>query len=113
MARGVLARSLDPDIVRLTRMAIAESARFPDFAASSQAVTWTPRIRQIMDLLRRHEEAGTVVVEDVELAAEQFFAMVGAMPAWLATYGVHRTPEVEEAHLQHAVKLFLNGVLAR
>lgn len=113
IARGVLARSLDPDIVRLSRMAIAESARFPEFAASSQAVTWTPRIREIMDLLRRHERAGTVVVEDIELAAEQFFAMVGAMPAWLATYGVYRTPEVEEAHLLHAVTLFLNGVLVR
>ncbi|HTJ71076.1 MAG TPA: TetR/AcrR family transcriptional regulator [Actinospica sp.] len=113
IARAILARSLDPNLVRLNRMAVAESARFPEFAAGSQAVTWTPRIRVIMDLLRRHENAGTVVLEDVELAAEQFFAMVGAMPAWLAAYGIHRTPDVEEAHLQHAVKLFLNGVLAR
>ena len=112
-ARAILARSVDPDIARLNRMAIAESARFPEFAASSQAVTWTPRIREIMDLLRRHERAGAIAVDDIELAAEQFFAMVGAMPAWLATYGIHRTPEVEEAHLQHAVKLFLNGVLVR
>lgn len=112
-ARAILARSVDPDIARLNRMAIAESARFPEFAASSQAVTWTPRIRVIMDLLRRHQSAGAIAVEDIELAAEQFFAMVGAMPAWLAAYGIHRTPEVEEAHLQHAVKLFLNGVLVR
>ena len=112
-ARAILARSVDPDIARLNRMAIAESARFPEFAASSQAVTWTPRIRVIMDLLRRHEHAGAIAVDDIELAAEQFFAMVGAMPAWLAAYGIHRTPEVEEAHLQHAVKLFLNGVLVR
>ena len=112
-ARAILARSVDPGLVRLNRMAIAESARFPEFAASSQAVTWTPRIRVIMDLLRRHERAGAIVVEDIELAAEQFFAMVGAMPAWLAAYGIHRTPEVEEAHLRHAVKLFLNGMLVR
>ena len=112
-ARAILARSVDPDIARLNRMAIAESVRFPEFAASSQAVTWTPRIRVIMDLLRRHQSAGAIAVEDIELAAEQFFAMVGAMPAWLAAYGIHRTPEVEEAHLQHAVKLFLNGVLVR
>jgi AcrR family transcriptional regulator len=113
IARAVLARSVDPDIVRLSRMAIAESPRFPEFAANSQAVTWSPRIRVIMDLLRQHERAGTVVVHDVELAAEQFFAMVGAAPAWLAAYGIYRTPEVEEAHLQHAIKLFLNGVLVR
>ncbi len=113
IARAVLARSVDPDIVRLSRMAIAESARFPEFAANSQAVTWSPRIRVIMDLLREHERAGTVVVGDVELAAEQFFAMVGAAPAWLAAYGIYRTPEAEEAHLQHAVELFLKGVLVR
>ncbi|SQD95207.1 putative transcriptional regulator, TetR family [Parafrankia sp. Ea1.12] len=113
IARAILARSVDPDIVRLSRMAIAESARFPEFAASSQAVTWSPRVQLIIDLLRRHESAGTVVVGDVDLAAEQFFAMVGAMPAWLAAYGIYRTPEVEEEHLHHAVSLFLNGVLAR
>jgi FAD/FMN-containing dehydrogenase len=104
---------VDPDIVRLSRMAIAESERFPEFAASSQAVTWSPRIQVIMDLLDRHQRAGTVAVGDVEIAAEQFFAMVGAMPAWLAAYGIYRTPEVEEQHIQHAVRLFLNGVLVR
>jgi AcrR family transcriptional regulator len=113
LARAILARSIDPDIVRLSRMAIAESARFPEFAANSQAVTWTPRIRVIMELLRHHERLGTIAVGDVELAAEQFFAMVGAMPAWLATYGIRRAPEVEEAHIRHAVELFLNGVLVR
>ncbi|OHV58981.1 TetR family transcriptional regulator [Pseudofrankia sp. BMG5.36] len=113
IARAILARSVDPDLVRLSRMAIAESARFPDFAASSRAITWTPRIQVIMDLLRRHERGGAIVVRDVEIAAEQFFAMVGAMPAWLAAYGIHRTPEVEEAHLQHAVDLFLNGLRVR
>lgn len=113
IARAILARSVDPDIVRLSRMAIAESDRFPEFAASSQAATWSPRIGVIMDLLRRHEQAGTVVVDNIELAAEQFFAMVGAMPAWLAAYGIYRTPEVEEEHMQHAVRLFLNGLLTR
>lgn len=113
IARSILARSVDPDIVRLSRMAIAESERFPEFAASSQAVTWSPRIQVIMDLLERHERAGAVAVGDVEIAAEQFFAMVGAMPAWLAAYGIYRTPEVEEQHIQHAVRLFLNGVLVR
>ncbi|WP_228561524.1 TetR/AcrR family transcriptional regulator [Catenulispora rubra] len=113
IARAILARSVDPDIVRLSRMAIAEAPRFPDFAVSSQAVTWSPKIRMIIDLLRRHECDGTVAVDDVELAAEQFFAMVGALPAWLAAYGIYRTPEAEEAHLRHAVELFLNGVVVR
>ncbi|WP_311447233.1 TetR/AcrR family transcriptional regulator [Frankia nepalensis] len=113
IARAIVARSLDPDLVRLSRMAIAEADRFPEFAASSRAVTWTPRIQMIIDLLRRHEREGSIAVKDVEIAAEQFFAMVGAMPAWLAAYGLHRAPEAEEAHIQHAVDLFLNGLLVR
>lgn len=113
IARAILARSVDPDIVRMSRIAIAEAARFPDFALSSQAATWSPRIQVIIDLLRRHEAAGSILVKDVEIAAEQFFAMVGAMPAWLAAYGIYRTPETEEQHLQHAVELFLNGLLVR
>jgi AcrR family transcriptional regulator len=113
IARAILARSVDPNIVRMSRIAIAEAARFPDFALSSQAVTWSPRIQVIIDLLRRHEVEGTIIVKDVEIAAEQFLAMVGAMPAWLAAYGIYRTPEVEEQHLQHAIELFLNGLLVR
>ncbi|MCK9900680.1 aldo/keto reductase [Frankia sp. Cpl3] len=113
IARAILARSVDPDIVRLSRMAIAESPRFPEFAASSQATTWSPRIQVIIDLLHAHERAGDVTVPDVALAAEQFFAMVGAMPAWLAAYGIYRAPEVEDERLQHAVRLFLNGILTR
>ncbi|UGQ12685.1 aldo/keto reductase [Yinghuangia sp. ASG 101] len=113
MARAILARSVDPDLVRLSRMSIAVAGRFPAFAASSQAVTWTPRIKVLIDLLRRHERAGTIAVPDIELAAEQFFAQVGAMPAWLAAYGTQRSPEDEERHIRHAVGLFLRGALVR
>jgi AcrR family transcriptional regulator len=113
IARVILARTVDPDIVAMSRIAIAEAARFPEFALSSRAVTWSPRIQTIMDVLRRHEAAGTITVPDIEIAAEQFFALVGAMPAWLAAYGIHREPEVAERHLRHAVALFLNGLLVR
>ncbi|OHV30398.1 MULTISPECIES: TetR/AcrR family transcriptional regulator [Pseudofrankia] len=112
IARTNLARAVDPDIVRLSRMAIAESARFPEFAASSHSMTWSPRMRAAMDLLRRHAAAGTVQIDDLELAAEHFLTLVSAMPAWLAVFGISRTPENEERHLRYAVTLFLNGVLA-
>ncbi|NUT49556.1 MAG: TetR family transcriptional regulator, partial [Saccharothrix sp.] len=104
---------LDPDIVRLSRMAMAESARFPEFAVSAQTLTWSPRMQAVMDLLRRHADAGTVRVDDIEIAAEQFLAMVAAVPARLAAFGIAREPEVERRHLDHAVGLFLRGVLPR
>lgn len=113
IAASALARALDPDIVRLSRMAMAESARFPEFAVSAQTLTWSPRMQAVMDLLRRHADAGTVRVDDIEIAAEQFLAMVAAVPARLAAFGIAREPEVERRHLDHAVGLFLRGVLPR
>ncbi|WP_083749859.1 TetR/AcrR family transcriptional regulator [Frankia sp. CcI49] len=113
IARSLLARAVDPDLVALHRMAIAEAARFPEFAAHSRTLAWSPRLQAVMSLLRRHIERGTIVVDDVEIAAEQFIALVSMSPAWLATFGVTRDPEVSERHLRHAVALFLNGVRRR
>jgi hypothetical protein len=52
-------------------------------------------------------------VEDLEIAAEQFLAMVTMLPAQLAAFGLSRGAEEEERRLRHAVRLFLDGVLVR
>lgn len=113
IGRAGLARAIDPDIVRLTRIAMNESARFPEFAVSAHSMTWSGRHRQVMDLLRRHQESRTIEVEDLELTAGHFIALIEHLPARLADYGIYRSPEDEERHLQHAVDLFLRGVLPR
>ena len=113
IARGALARALDPDTVRLTRIAMNESARFPEFAASAHSMTWSPRQREVMDLLRHHQEAGTIAVDDLEVTAGHFLAMIEHLPARLADFGVYRAPQEEERHLHHAVNLFLRGILPR
>jgi AcrR family transcriptional regulator len=113
IGRSALARALDPDIVRLNRMAICEAARVPEFASQTHSLTWSPRMQAVMGLLTAHKNAGSVIVDDIEIAAEQFLAMVAAIPARLATFGKTRTPDVEERHLQHAVSLFLRGALRR
>ncbi len=113
IGRAGLARAIDPDVVRLTRIAMNESARFPEFAISAHSMTWSGRQRQVMDLLRHHQEAGTIEVEDLELAAGHFIAMIEHLPARLADCGIYRSAEEEERHLQHAVNLFLRGILRR
>jgi AcrR family transcriptional regulator len=113
IGRSAVARAVDPAIVRLTRIAMNESARFPEFAKSARTLSWSPRLRAVVDLLRRHEAAGSVVIDDIELAAEHFLAMVSVMPARLAAFGVFRTRRDEERHLEHAVELFLRGILPR
>jgi AcrR family transcriptional regulator len=113
IGRSALARALDPEIVRLSRIAMTEATRFPEFARAAQSVSWSPRIQALARLLTHHVDLGTVEVDDVEIAAEQFLALVAAMPARLAAFGVRRPRAVEERHLRHAVALFLRGVLAR
>ena len=74
---------------------------------------WSRRQRQVMDLLRRHHDEGTVDVDDFELASEHFLALVEAIPARLADFGVYRSRRQENRHLKYAVNLFLNGVRPR
>ena len=113
IGRGAIKRSVDPDTVRLHRIVRNEIGRFPEFAVSAETLGWSRRQRQVMELLRRHQDAGNIEVDDIELAAEHFLALVEALPARLADFGVYRSRKQETRHLQHAVKLFLNGVLPR
>jgi AcrR family transcriptional regulator len=113
IGRGALKRALDPDTVRLHRIAMNESPRFPEFALSAETFGWSHRQRQVMELLRRREAAGDIEVDDIELAAEHFLALVEALPARLADFGVYRSRRQEERHLKHAVNLFLRGILPR
>jgi TetR/AcrR family transcriptional regulator, mexJK operon transcriptional repressor len=113
IGRAGLERATDPDIMRLTRIAMSESARFPEFAVSAHSMTWSGRHRQVMDLLRRHQEAGTIEIADLELTAGHFIAMVEHLPVRLAECGIHRGADEEERHLEHAVNLFLRGALRR
>jgi hypothetical protein len=74
---------------------------------------WSRRQRQVMDLLRRHHDEGAINVDDFELASEHFLALVEAIPARLADFGVYRSRSQENRHLKYAVNLFLNGVRPR
>jgi AcrR family transcriptional regulator len=110
IARLALARAKDPDIVRLSRMAIAEAARIPDLAPRAFTTTWFARIGTVAALLTLHAKAGKISVENIEIAAEQFLGMVGALPAWLAAFGHTRPPQAEEQYVQQAVASFLRSV---
>jgi TetR/AcrR family transcriptional regulator, mexJK operon transcriptional repressor len=113
IGRGAIKRSVDPDTVRLHRVVRNEIGRFPEFAVSAETLGWSRRQRQVMELLCRHQDAGNIEVDDIELVAEHFLALVEALPARLADFGIYRSRKQETRHLQHAVKLFLNGILPR
>ena len=104
---------MDPDTVRLHRIAMNVSVRFPNSPSVQRHWGRSHRHRQVVELLRHHQEAGTIEVDDIELAAEHFLAMVEVLPARLADFGVYRSKKEQERHLKYAVDLFLRGILPR
>jgi AcrR family transcriptional regulator len=113
LGRASLARATDPQNVRLKRIAFNEAASFPEFNVSAESMMWAGRQRVVTEVLRRYDERGAIKLDDVELAAEHFLAMVEAVPARMADFGVFRSKAQQERHLRYAVKLFLQGVVPR
>jgi hypothetical protein len=113
VGRLTLARVVRPENVRLKRIAVAESERFPEFALSADPMMWTERKRAVAELLRRHHEAGRIVCDDHDMAAEHFLALVEAVPARMADFGVVRPEPQRERDLRSAVSVFLRGLLPR
>lgn len=113
IGRSALELARDPDVVRLVRMGMTESARFPELATRIQSLTTSPHNEAVADLLAYHAAAGTIVVDDVETSAEQFLSMVTSTPSRLAAFGVIRPLDVDERYLQNAVKLFVKAVRPR
>ncbi|MCK9900103.1 TetR family transcriptional regulator [Parafrankia colletiae] len=113
IAQAAVTRAVDPAIAQLIRMAMSEARRFPEFAQAAHSMAWSPRLRSVIELLERHARAGTIVVDDPELAAEQFLAMVAGFPSILAVFDLRRDNDVEQRHIEHAVELFLSGVEPR
>jgi AcrR family transcriptional regulator len=110
IARAALHRALDPAMVQLSRIAVAQAARFPDVAGRVGELTW-PRRQLVTELLRHHDSLGTVDASEPDVLAEQFLALVAGNPARLASFGVVRDLETQEHHLDVAIDVFLHGVM--
>lgn len=113
LGRKIVARLVDPEAVRLRRLAVLESHRFPEFGAAANSDLWRRHAGAVVDLLEHHAGAGDVVVDDVELLADAFVAMVAGEPTILADLGVLRSPAEEARRIDHAVHVLLAGVLPR
>jgi AcrR family transcriptional regulator len=100
-------RALDPSMVQLSRIAIAQAGRFPELARRSAV---TPRQHLVAELLKYHVGEGTIVADDVEILADHFIGLVAGMPARRASLGVVRSAHDERRRLEVAVALFLRSL---
>lgn len=118
LGRASLEQATHPQNVRLKRIAFNEAALFPEFTLSAESMMWAGRTRVVTEVLRHYAERGDIDIDidagdDLELAAEHFLAMVEAVPARMADFGVFRSRKQQERHLEYAVRLFLRGVTPR
>jgi TetR/AcrR family transcriptional regulator, mexJK operon transcriptional repressor len=114
LGRASLDQATHPQNVRLKRIAFNEAALFPEFKVSAESMMWAGRTRAVTEVLRHYAERGDIDVGDeLELAAEHFLAMVEAVPARMADFGVFRSKRQQDRHLRYAVRLFLRGVTPR
>lgn len=71
-----------PQMADLFRIVIAELPRFPELADAQFSHGKMPYFESVRSYLLAEREAGTVQIEDVELAATQFLGMISNYVFW-------------------------------
>jgi len=71
-----------PQMTDLFRIVIAELPRFPELADAQFSHGKMPYFESVRSYLQAEHEAGTVRVEDVDLAATQFLGMISNYVFW-------------------------------
>ncbi|MEL7974338.1 TetR/AcrR family transcriptional regulator [Isoptericola sp. F-RaC21] len=71
-----------PQMSDLFRIVIAELPRFPELAQAQFSHGKMPYFESVRSYLQAEHEAGTVRVEDVDLAATQFLGMISNYVIW-------------------------------
>ncbi len=112
LARLMLRAALNPDILALYRLIVAESARFPDLAAAvAQAGGRQEAMQLIVELLMRDAKLKELGVANAAFAAEQFLQMVVSLPQMRAIgLGTPMSSDDLETWIRRSVALFLGGL---
>ena len=108
-----LKNAISPVGVRLDRIVNAESFRFPEIFNLAYEQGSRPTIRFIADLLRRHVAAGSIVLEEPEIAAGAFLSMVVGGQRRAIQGGVVTDEREVDARIRFCVRLFLDGTRPR
>jgi len=105
----------DPRMTDLFRIVIAELPRFPEVARAQFAQGKMPYFASVRDYLLAEHEAGTVRIEDADLAATQFLGMISnyvfwptlLVPGWKVS--AERVEEVVDEAVRTAVARYGTG----
>lgn len=96
--------------ISLYRLIIGEVHRFPEIALAFEAAGPSDTSRRLMRLLRLIAERGDLTIDDFDLAAEQFLALLTGRLLLDRALGLPRvSPEEIARQVDAAVTLFLRG----
>jgi TetR/AcrR family transcriptional repressor of mexJK operon len=109
LARRYIDGVLQPNVLALRRLIIAEAERFPDLARTYFDQAPSRAIHVIAEALRAYEERGLLDLGDAELAAAQFAYLVLGIPQDRAQFCPHERPSPAERDrlAAAAVRVFL------
>lgn len=100
-----------PGMVALFRIVIAEAPRFPELGQTQFTLGKQPFFDSVRSYLQAEQEAGTVHVEDAELAATQFLGMIANFVFWPRMLLVDWSPG--DTAMSRAVEEAVLTVMAR
>lgn len=111
LARGYLDGVLQPTVLALRRLVIAEAERFPELADAYYGQTVSRAIGALADALRTFEARGLLTVQDARLAAAHFAYLVLSIPQDRAHFHPHHPTRAAERDrlAAEAVRVFLAG----
>jgi AcrR family transcriptional regulator len=111
---AVLAIALDPDVLRLYRLLVAEAPRFPALARLMEEQMTTGARARLAALLRDEATQGRLLLRDPALAAELLLTTIVWSPQRAVLFGGEPWDAPRRARwVGEAVALFLDGCRAR
>jgi TetR/AcrR family transcriptional repressor of mexJK operon len=109
LARRYIDGVLQPNVLSLRRLVIAEAERFPDLARTYFEQAPSRGIDVIADAFRSYEKSGLLEMSDTRLAAAQFAYLVLGIPQDRAQFcpAERPSPAERERLAAEAVRVFL------
>ncbi|MFC5835384.1 TetR/AcrR family transcriptional regulator [Nonomuraea insulae] len=101
IGRRYVALLTRPDMADLFRIVIAEMPRFPELAEAQFNRGKMPYFESVRSYLEAERAAGTIVVDDLDLAATQFLGMISNYVFWPRMLLPHWAPD--KASMDHVV----------
>lgn len=114
VADALLKHVLDPEVIKMARMATAQAGQFPEEIKRSYNIALSPRIGSVATILKHHKsEIEAAYIKDVEMTAELFLGLVTGITERLAGFGTIRSAKFERRKVRIAVRLFIEGIRKR